>query len=684
MANSPTTPNRYAEKAALYPYWVHPDVKYMASEWELLRDCDLGEKQIKIKGQDYLPRMEAFTDPDYVAYLDRAVFYNMVSRTLGGMVGSIFRRLPNITNKPDKLDLSNVGQESEDFRTFTKTVAQEVIHMGRCGVLLDRASISTKDQPTLPYLTIYIAESILTWQTAMINGRKQLVKVVLREIIEDQDTATGYTRYLNQYRVLKLEQNEIGRWTYIQQVYRPTQTKVGGATAGPQLAGGNGPTQKKTKNQTAAQIASGNFNADSDGRTTGSDAGDANIYGEPDETLIPTIRGVPFDFIPFMFFGPSSNSVDVEKSPLLDIARLNISHYRSYAHLEHGRYFTGLPVYWTQVDQNDSGAEYTIGPSVVWEIPLNARAGIIEFNGSGLKYLADALSDKEAQVAALGGRLIGVSSRSVSESDNQVQVKDRNEQALLLSCTLGLDGGFTRLMRWFCDWIDIPTSESSYLTIEFNKDFLFSSVSAREFRAIEAMYLDGVIPIEIVFDYFKRAEVIPDWLDVEEFKALIHSAASFPDQPDFDAREEGYPDSGARVVSMDKELDRENAIELAQMAADTQQSITDTTVAAQQNLATTNAKNAQKTQAQQQAHQIKLEKVKARLAPKPGPTAPSQRAPATKQASLMRNQRLQQRETTSSRGTGAGKSTTQNFNVNVKVNGAGPTAENQTTIPKKK
>jgi hypothetical protein len=339
--------------------------------------------------------------------------------------------------------------------------------------------------------------------------------------------------------------------------------------------------------------------------------------------------------------------------------------------LEHGRYFTALPVYWTQVEQNDGGGEYTIGPSVVWEIPLNARAGLIEYNGSGLKYLSDALKEKEDQIAALGGRLIGENSiTGTSQRPNySAQLADRNEQAMLLSVALTMDSGFTRMLRWFCGWIDVGQDAIDKFTVEFNKDFIFSSISAREFRAIEAMYLDGVLPIEIVFDYFKRAEVIPDWVDIDEFKVLLASAASFPESPNFEARQEGYPDAGAKIVSDDKELDRELQVELLEMQneaasgladdaagaqsdlqgeqGDIQQNLQDNQNANAKDLATHNAGIASKQQADQQKRAIALQRVQARLNRSNGPAGmqPAQGSPQSRQATLVRAQTLQRLET---------------------------------------
>lgn len=54
------------------------------------------------------------------------------------------------------------------------------------------------------------------------------------------------------------------------------------------------------------------------------------------------------------------------------------------------------------------------------------------------------------------------------------------------------------------------------------------------------MYQDGILPIEVVYDYLKKAEVIPDWLELEEFKKLLASKNSFPNNPDAEANSRGF------------------------------------------------------------------------------------------------------------------------------------------------
>lgn len=525
----------------LTPSYIHPEVMYWRNEWELLRDCVAGEMEIKSKGTQYLPKLDEMSDTEYNAYIKRAVFFNMVNRTITGLVGRLFRRPPMIEGLPSRLTpfTETITKTNQGIDLFAKKIAEEVFTVGRYGVLLDMDQGGTKP----PYLVGYSAENIMNWTVEELDGRDVLTEVVLREIrlvknvpIETsslplptrrtsknktmvQNTpVTGYAnKYIAAYRVLRLEYDE----EYAQYVYK----------------------QYYYENQYSS----------------------ADINGEPKYVVTPTRRGVPFTQIPFSFFGPKSNEPDIEKPPIQDIARLNLSHYNSYAHLEHGRFYTGLPVYYVNVTGGNDQAEYTIGPSVVWLIDKDSKAGVIEFNGQGLKFLENALRDKEMQAATLGGRLMGVTTESTAESDNSLKMKESNEQALLLNVSDVIDNGLTKLLRLWAWWQDVSETEIQKIEYILSKSFIFDSAAAREFRAIHAMYKDGVLPVQVLYDYFRRAEVIPDWMKMEEFVRLLNSSEGFPGNPDKEAKNQGLPDAKTVVQIEENEKDRDLQRELARI-----------------------------------------------------------------------------------------------------------------------
>jgi hypothetical protein len=483
----------------------HPEYAYWADLWESIRDAVMGEVQIKRGATRYLPKPEAMTKQEYEAYLSRAVYYNMTARTVVGLSGSLFRR-PGKSKVPEKYKkgIESITNYGTPLDQMTKQVAREVFTMGRYGVLLDM----DKDGKKPPYLSGYISENIIDWTEEEIDGRQVLTEVVLRELRLDNGVTDGsnlsirYVKsghnkisvtksYLASYRVLRLV-NVDGQLVYHQFYFR-------------------------------------------------NPSGNATIDGKDAIETIPTYRGKPFNFIPFMFFGPNDNKPMVNKSPILDIVSLNMSHYTSYAQLEQGRWYTAQPVYYVPTGPGESKGSYTLGPNVVWEVDSTSKPGILEYHGSGLMFLEHSIEAKEEQIATLGQEKLGP-----GQSDNKMKMQEANESALLLNVSFVLDYGFTMLLRWWAAWQDATDAEMAEISYETNKSFILSNAAAREFRAIQMMYEAGVIPIDVLFDYLSQAEVIPEWMDMEQFKALLEQEDSFPNQADIHAQMEGAPDAATQ------------------------------------------------------------------------------------------------------------------------------------------
>lgn len=505
--NSVRRENLFATLWSL-PTWAHPEVVYYYEDWKLIRDAVAGSKEVKAENTRYLPKMETMTDTEYLAYLDRATYYNFVGQTKNALVGTIFRRQPVFSDVPARIspDLDTIGITAETFDAFATVVCSELVAMGRVGVLIDLPEELTT-QPK-PYFTHYSAEHILDWDTVKgKDGRLRLVRVVLREQHLTDGTTSGERKYVARYRVLTLENG-----VYHQEVF---SSNTDHADISPEYSQGK---------------------------------------------ITPMRAGETLSELPFVLFSQSMGSFSVEKPMLYEIAQLNISHYRSYAHLEQGRFFTGFPVYYAEIPQgSDGGMDYELAPSRVWEVPAGTKPGLLEFFGRGLGHLETALDIKEQQAAALGGRIIGIRTGATSESNNTEKMKQLNEHAMLLAVSKALDVGFTRLLRTWAWWSGIAKGPADKVKVEFNKDFLFSDIGSREFRAIHALYKDGIIPIDVVYQYLKKALVIPDWMDINEFKKLLDTMDSFPNQPNVEAMMEGFPDKKTQIEQ--DNLEDENAKE---------------------------------------------------------------------------------------------------------------------------
>lgn len=512
----------------MFPLWAHPDVRYWAPTWLVIRDCLLGEQEIKAKERTYLPALAEMDTQEYECFKDRAVFYNMTCRTVEAQVGTLFQRPPKVANLPKPMAprFSKVVYNGISFQAFVAAAAEALIAMGRYGVLVDMDASGKYD----PYLRGYDTENILDWQYDEVNGRRQPVQIILREFQEIVNRKVGEMRWYKViHRVLSLDidfdpATGEQRPVYRQYIYEGDGIHDDLTTLTPTI-------------------------------------------------VTPTHRGTPFDYIPFQFLGSKANTPDVDRPPCADIASLNLAHYKSYALLEHGRFFTAIPIYYVQVNAAMEKAEYTIGPSRVWETAQGEKPGILEFHGSGLKTLENSCQQKENQIAAIGGRLLGGGAGGApagSESDNQAKIKESNERALLQKICQNLAEGLTNALNWWATWCDVqnPTIE-----VDMNSDFLFNQLGARELRAAQQMYMDGVIPATALHNYLLKAEVLPDWMDVEDFKKLLDDMNEFPNQSDVWARRMGY----ANAQNYQDVLLARKGLKIQEAGQATQQQLADTT-----------------------------------------------------------------------------------------------------------
>jgi hypothetical protein len=512
----------------------HPEYQYWRPEWQKLRDVLSGQREIKRKTEIYLPRMNGADEEDYALYLRRATFYNMTGQTLNGMLGQVFRTDPALRRLPEKHRnaVKRFAKDSTGLFGFLKTIMSEQIAMGRFGVLVDVPPSVSRRTPQ-SYAVGYTTENIIDWTVEEVDGFYTPTKVLLREFVREQDFVAPPPKNETSAQARKRQ--------IAQQKLRQAQARRVGPTISQTARSSWGYTYITLFRELALEPVYA-----ADGETIVSRVYRQYLYKDdpytaPIDFFEPQVRGKTLDFIPFMFFGAMSNSADVEKPPLLDICDLNLSHYLTYAELEWGRMYTALPVYYAPGSANETADVYHIGPSRVWEVPEGEAPGILEFAGQGLGALVTALESKERQIAAIGGRLMP-GAKSVSESDNQTNMREINEQSLLLNIIQAAEIGITVVLRWWLMFRDLTLADSEDLRVEINQDFLRAPIGARELRAIQLMYADGVIPIQVVYDYLRKAQVVASDMEFADFEALLNDPNSFLNNPDIVARQRGFAD----------------------------------------------------------------------------------------------------------------------------------------------
>jgi len=471
--NSDATPNAQAPVKDLLDF-THPDYRYYSTEWEKARDCLAGESRIKELGQKYLPPISSDSDAaEYKTYKERAVFINMVGRTVSGLVGTVFRRPVKYERANDKIKkfANAFSKDGESMNLFAKRLSYEVCAIGRIGMLVDRSS----DGKSNPYVVPYIAENILDWEYEVIDGHIQYTYVLLRELVDlGHDVAktpnNGYQRAPQTRIGVRFRSLHLDNGVYRQEIRIP-DTK-----------------------------------------------GHVDLTRDPDNVIYPLHNGNKLDYIPFLILGTLRATPQVQRPVVADIVSINLAHYRASAQLEHGRFYTAMPVYYVPLGNTEGRDEYRLGGGVVWETPTDTKPGILEYYGHGLQELANSLVSKEEAIAQLGGRTMGIRPAGTTESEQVYKMKQANEMATLLDITDSVGEGLTTVLRWALTWADIKHND---VEVHLNQDFIALTLNARDLRAISLLYQQGILPLNEVYRVLQDSQFIADELSYDEFKSMI-------------------------------------------------------------------------------------------------------------------------------------------------------------------
>lgn len=412
----------------------------------------------------YLPRLVNQTDQEYMAYAERAGFFNATGRTLDALTGLIFAKNPQwelptaIERYADDITLTDTN-----LREFAEQVVEQQIAVGRVGIMVDypadaptNVSVAAAEALNLrPFLRWYSTETIINWRSTFVRGVEVLTLVVLKETVEvRQDEFTSDD--VDQYRVLDLTPEG----------YRVRVMSEDGA-----------------------------------------------VLSE----AFPLQRGQRMQYIPFVILGASSASVEVQKPPLMDLVDTNISHYRNSADYEHGLHFTGLPTPYVAGVQLQEGQTLSVGSMSAWVFPdPSAKADYLEFKGDGLETLRNAMKDKEQRMAVLGARMLMNDTRG-AEAVGTMELRTAADRSLLASIARAASDAIAKALNIMAEWVGAPQT----CTFSLNTDYGASRLQPQMMQQLVSAYQSDAIPLSVLFENLQRGEIISQAMTFEEYEAQL-------------------------------------------------------------------------------------------------------------------------------------------------------------------
>lgn len=508
------------------PFKPHPEYEKYAPQWDKCRVTTEGEDAVKDAGTRYLPALEGRRDDPhksrhYVGYKKRAVFYGAMGRTVLGLAGAVMRRPPTVQGEPfarpdgqgpeQAALLAPVGYAGDTLLTMVHETVRQVLEVGRVGHLLDAPPEGSED--VSPYIVKYDAEDIITWHEESVRGRKKLVLVVLREqrLTPNPDMSKGLEMdETTQYRVLRLvstaDIDRVGETLLVERDFEQADVYV-----------------QELYIETAEIDA-----------TTGK-PGSAKKLTLLDRAVPRGRNGAPLDYIPFRFTGAETDGgPSVAKPPLVDLANLNLSHYRNSADLEHGQHYGALPTPWAAGFALEGDA-LEIGSNTAWisENP-QARVGMLEFSGPGLGSIRESMANKERQMASIGARFLE-ETKAVGEAAETLKLRQSGDRAMLNNVATAVSASWTWLLTKIFEFSNIqpPTDVISLIV---NTDFISAKADAQFLNVLTQMLQTGSISWQTYVEQLQEGEIIDHSISADEERERIEqgipsvgeSTADFP------------------------------------------------------------------------------------------------------------------------------------------------------------
>lgn len=430
----------------------HPEYVKNFFLWDQVDDVCKGQKAVKDKKENYLPRnnpqdISAEARGFYDSYLMRAVFYGVTGKTLGSLVGAAFATDPTFKYPKELEHLErNANGSGVSLYQLAQSAVRHVLKHYRCALYVDfpdvepsRNRAEEKAKQAYPMIHLLPSKAVINWDTITVGNQIKLSLVVIEESISERGVDGFSIESKQQYRVLRLEDVGLGEFIYTIEVYTKSDKGVWA---------GNG-------------------------------------------RQIPTdYNGDTWSYIPFAFVGAVDNSAQIDNAPLLELADLNLAHYRDSADFQESVYYMGNPQYfasgmdWNWFDEAKKRGVY-IGAKVILPLPQGGNLGITQVQPNTLS--REAMKDKWQQMKEMGARLVekGSASKTATEADND----DAVQHSVLSLCVVNTNEAVSMALRWCAKFV-MPNVESLTkedllfeISQEFNKQGYLADLSRQLFES---------------------------------------------------------------------------------------------------------------------------------------------------------------------------------------------------------
>jgi hypothetical protein len=377
--------------------------------------CLEGEKQIKLKGDKYLPKTSAQVNDDpqgkaYEAYKTRAIYYNYPLDVLSAALGMLSREPSDFEKMPSNIKPleDSATPDNEPFQEVLSDIHEGQIAYGGMGLLVDipAASAGAVEGNVIPYLVEYPRNTIVNWSEEKgADGRKHLRMVTLNESSFEIQKG-GSHLWVEKYRMCALDEN--GQyWTGV---------------------------------LNASQI----------------NAVDSKTFNPPAldgvEDPYPSYGSNKLDYIPFVPINVTDLRIRPQVSPILDICDLSVALYRATADHKQALFMQGQATGWgTGITEADREKIGVLGATAFLTASNpQAKFGYLEVDGEGLTEMREDSDDLKETIASKGVALLDTTG---TESGKALSIRSGSKTAFLKTIAITAAQGMRMALTMASSWM---------------------------------------------------------------------------------------------------------------------------------------------------------------------------------------------------------------------------------------
>jgi hypothetical protein len=451
--NDPSKPNY---KSALYLAYE--------PQWTIVSDVVDGALKLRECADTYLPQFPKEPDEAYQIRVKASVLFTATEVTLGGLVGLVFQRSPELgEDVPDPIKevLENADLKGNHWRVFAKDAFSQSIELGKGFILVDMPpplaeGASMADEKAAnrrPYFVFYRRDQALNWRTVIVNGKEKLQQITFEEFTFEADGEFG-DALVKRYRTFALE-NGMVKWTL---------------------------------------------------RRLLDEGKDAESFVIEDTNIIKGFNEIPVAQI-----------LDFDKPPLLDLALMNVRHFRQLSDYDVSLHIGNMELLWARGLEDDG--IMPIGHHFLFKLADEGEMGFASPTGACIEAARTNLEDAKKDMALMGLSFVAEQAR-VEKTATQSNIDNGQETSKLATMAQGLKDGLEKCLNFVARYLSIQAQNKMTVELTATENLM---LSPEDERILSDQVFRGQLSLETMWSIKKLAGKLPQDFDPDKEREKISS-----------------------------------------------------------------------------------------------------------------------------------------------------------------